>query len=51
MVVMTETKTVVLVGASNLSKCAIFFSQAGYTVVDLTILGWVASQENIATLL
>ncbi len=39
MVVMTEPKTAVLVGASNLGKCALFFSQAGYNVVDLTIPG------------
>jgi hypothetical protein len=51
LVVMTESKTAVLVGASNLNKCGIFFSQAVYNVVDLTIPGWVASEANIKSLL
>jgi hypothetical protein len=46
MVVMTEPKTAVLVGASNLSKCAIFFSQAGYNVVD-PWLGGLRSKHNM----
>jgi hypothetical protein len=36
------------IGASNLSKRAVNFHQAGFYVHDLTVPGWVASPDNIS---
>ncbi len=44
----SELRKVVLVGASNLRRCADLFEQAGYMVVDLTVPGWIAPPEKIA---
>jgi hypothetical protein len=51
---MVETDTgpqkVILLGASNLSRCAGRLRELGLRVIDLTQPGWIASPENIAIL-
>ncbi len=39
----------VLVGASNLGQSSNFFCEAGMEIRNLTVPGWVASPENIAS--
>ncbi len=46
----TGSQKVILLGASNLSRCAERLRKFGLCVIDLTQPGWIASPENIATL-
>jgi hypothetical protein len=43
-------RKVVLIAASNLKNSARHFSSKGFDIQDLTVPGWVASQENIEIL-
>jgi hypothetical protein len=42
---------VILLGASNLGHCAQRLRKSGKSVTDLTQPGWIASNENIATMM
>jgi hypothetical protein len=48
---MKTNKTVVCIGSSILQQQIPLLKGAGYTVVDLTRPGWIATDENINTLI
>jgi hypothetical protein len=48
---LNKTKHIVCIGSSILSQLIPHFRAAGYTVTDLTQPGWIATDENIATLI
>jgi hypothetical protein len=48
---LNKTKHIVCIGSSILSQLIPHFSADGYTVTDLTQPGWIATDENIATLI
>jgi hypothetical protein len=45
------TKHLVCIGSSILNQLIPHFRAAGYTITDLTQPGWIASDDNIATLI
>jgi hypothetical protein len=44
-------ETLVCIGSSNLQRAIPYFTNLGYTVIDMTQKGWIISQNNVGTLL
>jgi hypothetical protein len=47
----TKAQKVILLGASNLGRCADHLKNLGISVIDLTSPGWIATPDNVSALL